>query len=111
MTPEKALDISLLLEFYGALLTERQRELVEFYYTDDLSLSEIAENLGITRQGVRDGLRKAEEALSSFEEKLKLSYLFREREKTVVLVKKKLAERNIDDPELIEDLDKLVSLG
>ena len=111
MTPEKALDISLLLEFYGALLTERQRELVEFYYNDDLSLSEIAENLGITRQGVRDGLRKAEEALSSFEEKLKLSYLFREREKTVVLVKKKLVERNIDDPELIEDLDKLVSLG
>ncbi len=111
MTPEKALDISLLLEFYGELLTERQRELVEFYYNDDLSLSEIAENLGITRQGVRDGLKKAEDALLSFEEKLKLFELWREREKTVALIKKKLEKSGQNDSEIITALDKLIALG
>ncbi|MBQ7847547.1 MAG: DNA-binding protein, partial [Clostridia bacterium] len=43
----------MLLDFYGELLTERQRELADLYYNDDLSLSEVAEECGITRQGVR----------------------------------------------------------
>jgi len=55
---------------YGKLLTEKQRDLVDFYYNEDLSLGEIAENLGISRQGVRDGLIHAEEALRAYEEAL-----------------------------------------
>ena len=50
----KNLEIALLFDFYGEMLTEKQRDVVELYYDDDLSLSEIAENEGITRQGVRD---------------------------------------------------------
>ena len=68
----KDLTISILLDAYGALLTERQRELVDLYYNEDLSLAEISENTGITRQGVRDGIKKSESFLRECEEKLGL---------------------------------------
>lgn len=68
----KDLALSALLDIYGGLLTEKQRLLFELYYDEDLSLSEIAENEGITRQGVRDALKKAEHQLHFFEETLGL---------------------------------------
>ena len=52
----KNLEISYLLDFYSEMLTQKQREVIEYYYNDDLSLSEIAMNEGITRQGVRDSI-------------------------------------------------------
>ena len=61
-----------LYDVYGALLTERQRDLFELYYEQDLSLSEISEEAGITRQGARDAIGHAEAALRGFEEKLGL---------------------------------------
>ncbi len=64
--------LSLLLDFYGGMLTETQREMFEFYYNDDLSLSEIAENEGITRQGVRDSVKRAESQLTDMENRLGL---------------------------------------
>ena len=111
MTPEKALDISLLLEFYGDLLTERQRELAELYYNDDLSLSEVAENVGITRQGVRDGLKKAEDVLKGAEEKLHMYASWRERERLVSVIEKRLSETNNSDPEIMSALEGLRALG
>ena len=54
------LEMSLLFDFYGETLTEKQRELFDLYYNEDLSLSEIAEHAGITRQGVRDSIKRAE---------------------------------------------------
>ena len=66
----KDLGLVLLLDCYGELLTERQRALAELYYNEDLSLSEIAEMHGITRQAVRDSLRHSEGLLLSTEEKL-----------------------------------------
>ncbi len=65
----KNLEISALLDVYGAFLPEKQRLLSEYYYNDDLSLSEIAENEGITRQGVRDLIKRAETQLITLEEK------------------------------------------
>lgn len=70
--------ISLLLDFYGDMLTEKQREVIEFYYNEDLSLSEIAENEGITRQGVRDAIKHAESQLLEMEDRLGLVKRFRE---------------------------------
>ena len=67
---EKNLNVSILLDFYGAMLTEKQREAVEYYYNDDLSLSEIADNQGISRQGVRDAIKHGEAALDELEQKL-----------------------------------------
>ena len=66
----KNLDVVLLADFYGEMLTENQRKFIEFYYNDDLSLSEIAQNEGITRQGVRDAVKRAENQLFDMEKKL-----------------------------------------
>ncbi|MGB3912860.1 MAG: YlxM family DNA-binding protein [Thermacetogeniaceae bacterium] len=64
--------MALLSDFYGDLLTERQQEVIRFYYEQDLSLGEIAEHLNITRQAVHDILKRAERALEHYEEKLRL---------------------------------------
>lgn len=68
----KNLEISFLLDFYGDMLTSKQREAVENYYNDDLSLSEIASNQGITRQGVRDAIKRSEMIMQDMEERLGL---------------------------------------
>ncbi len=74
----KNLEISLLLDFYGEMLTEKQRDVVELYYNEDLSLSEIAAHSGITRQGVRDSIKRAEGVLLDLEERLGLARKFRQ---------------------------------
>ena len=75
----KDLSISYLLDFYGQMLTDKQREVTEFYYNDDLSLAEIADHCHITRQGVRDSIKRAEAQLREYEEKLGLARRFVER--------------------------------
>ena len=77
---EKNIEISLLFDFYGQLLKEQQRQAIMLYYNDDLSLAEIADQLGITRQGVRDCIKRSENLLYNFEEKLGLYKRFREVE-------------------------------
>ena len=67
---EEVLYFNELYDLYNGLLTEKQRELLEDYYNEDLSLSEIAENNLITRQAVRDNLKKGEKKLFEYEEKL-----------------------------------------
>lgn len=63
---------SLLFDFYGELLPEKQREFFRLYHEENCSLQEIADEYGVTRQGVHDGVRKAENSLRSYEEKLGL---------------------------------------
>ncbi len=67
---EKNVKISMLWQIYGKLLTEKQYEYIDYYYNNDLSLSEIAENENITRQAVRDIIKKGERKLFEYEEKL-----------------------------------------
>lgn len=67
---EEKVKISMLSQLYGKLLTEKQFEFIDDYYNNDLSLSEIAENNNITRQAVRDILKKGEKKLFQYEEKL-----------------------------------------
>ena len=69
---------SMLLDFYGDLLTDKQRECFSLYYNEDLSLSEIAEQRGISRQGVWDNIRRAEASLRDMEEKTGLIRRFRQ---------------------------------
>jgi predicted DNA-binding protein YlxM (UPF0122 family) len=73
----KNMAVGYLLDFYGGMLTERTRSIMEQYYRDDLSLGEIAENFGISRQGVRHVIKHAEEQLSLYESTLGLSAQFR----------------------------------
>ena len=72
----KNLEISYLIDFYGDMLTQKQHDFLVYYYDEDLSLSEIAENEGITRQGVRDAIKRAEAQLLDMESKLKLAERF-----------------------------------
>ncbi len=76
----KDLKISVLLDFYGEMLTEKQKEVVELYYNEDLSLGEIAQIAQITRQGVRDSIKRAEAVLLDLEERLHLAEKFRQVE-------------------------------
>lgn len=69
---DKNIEVSMLCQIYGPLLTEKQLQILEDYYNLDLSLSEIAENNGITRQAVRDIIKKGETKLFNYEEKLKI---------------------------------------
>ena len=71
---------SMLYDFYGSLLNKAQNEVMALYHEDNLSLSEIAEELGQTRQAVHYTLRKAEKALESYEEKLGLLASYRENQ-------------------------------
>ena len=76
-TVAKNLEISFLLDFYGDVLTERQREVMEQYYNDDLSLAEIADNFGITRQGVRDSIKRGEGIILDLEQKVGFAARYR----------------------------------
>ena len=67
--PEDRLYRSMLLDFYGELLTPRQRECYELHFNDDLSLSEVAEQCGISRQGAWDNIRRASDTMEELEEK------------------------------------------
>ena len=115
----KNLEISNLLDFYGDVLTEKQRDVLEQYYNDDLSLAEIAENFGITRQGVRDVIVRAEGILSDLEDKTGLIKRFHAMQKQLQEIEQAAGEilersHRYDDPQLealavkIQDIAKLM---
>ena len=98
---EKA-KISLLFDFYAPMLTSRQAEIMQFYYGDDLSLQEIAENTGLSRQGVRDALTKSEKILLDCEEKLGLYEKYRKLCDDLDYIIERLQQ--IDQNETINDI-------
>lgn len=83
---EKNVKISMLCELYGKLLTEKQLDILENYYDNDLSLSEIAENEGITRQAVRDIIKKGENKLFDLEEKLGIMERMLKQEEQIAII-------------------------
>lgn len=80
---EKNVQISMLLQMYGALLTKTQYEFLDDYYNSDLSLSEIAENRNMTRQAARDNIKKGENKLFEYEEKLGMMQKTMKQEKKI----------------------------
>ena len=97
---DKDLRISVLLDHDGAMLTDKQREVIDLYYNDDLSLAEIAEQEGITRQGVRDNIKRGEAQLLEMEQKLhaarrfeRLAALVSEADETLAAIEKDYADR------------------
>lgn len=103
---EKNLNIGFLLDFYGEILSDKKRSVLEFYYNDDLSLSEIASEIGISRQGVRDAIKKGEDELLFLEEKLGLAKRFRGFEETAARIKA-LSEKETLSTELREEILRL----
>lgn len=89
---EEKVRISILLELYGKLLTEKQYEFMDYYYNQDLSLSEIGDNNDITRQAVRTILLKSKKKLEEYESKLK----FMQKEEKIKKYIEELEETNVD---------------
>ncbi len=87
---EERMTISLLLDFYGALLTERQRECYAMHHEDDMSLGEIAEEMNISRQAVHDNIERAKASMEGYEQKLHLIEQYLLRRKIVKELKEEL---------------------
>lgn len=110
----KDLKITFLLDFYGDMLTDKQREVVEAYYNEDLSLAEIAEDRDITRQGVRDAIKRAEQQLMEMEDRLGLAKRFKEVQDALTVIcdcAVSIQERNGgqgDDPEIRENVARIL---
>ena len=105
---EKDLSLSLLYDIYSPLLSEKKREAFEGYYLSDLSLSEIAENAGISRQGVRDVIVRAEAAMQEIEDKTGIIRRFESQRPHLDAIESAAAEmktinyRRYEDPRLTE---------
>ncbi len=98
--------MTMLFDFYGELLTERQKEFFDLYYNEDLSLSEIAENSGISRQGVRDVIVRAEGVMQEVEDKTGLIRRYLQMQEHVKALQDAAAElrtinyRQYEDPRI-----------
>ncbi len=84
---EKLVKLGILFDFYGKLLSQKQYDIIELYYMDDLSLAEIAQELEISRQAVFDTLKRAEEKLNNYEEQLKLVEKFYKSQESIIRIK------------------------
>ena len=106
------LDISLLYDFYGELLNDSQRQVVELSVNEDLSLAEVAEILGISRQGVRDSLNRAQRKLCEYESKLGLLKAYRQRRERDDTVRALIAEIKHKEgcDSIMPQLDKIEEL-
>lgn len=101
----KDLSVSVLLDFYGELLTPKQTEALDLYYNKDLSLAEIAEDTGVSRQGVRAFIKQGEAHLVNFEEKLGMAKRFAEISRLVEEVEAELP-KNSGATQKIEEIKK-----
>ena len=107
--------MTMLFDFYGELLTPRQREFFDLYYNEDLSLAEIAENAGISRQGVRDVIVRAEAAMQEVEDKTGIIKRFEAQRPHLDAIAAAAAEiqtinyRQYDNPQLTGLTEKIAA--
>ncbi|MDC3416422.1 putative DNA-binding protein [Aquibacillus salsiterrae] len=105
---EKTTRINFLFDFYQELLTPKQRNYMEMYYLEDLSLGEISESFDVSRQAVYDNIRRTETMLESYEKKLHLYEKFAERRQIVEQLESRLTDTN--DSEIKELINLLKEL-
>ncbi len=107
--------MTMLFDFYGEVLTERQKEFFDLYYNEDLSLAEIAENYGISRQGVRDVIVRAEAIMTELEDKTGLLKRFMQMQSKLTAIEEAAAAirtinyRQYDNAELAELADRIAA--
>ena len=115
----KDLEMGYLLDFYGEVLTQKQREMLRQYYNADLSLSEIVENFGITRQGARDAIKHGETTLKELEEKVGFAARYRRVQQKLEQLEQLVIDTrfectgphaNITTTEYVETLTKMLEL-
>ena len=98
---------TMLLDLYGELLTDKQRECYDLHYNEDLSLSEIAEQLSISRQGVWDNIRRAETSLEEYEEKTGLLERFDTVREKIAAIKRECVKLGPSAEEIVSELAAL----
>jgi predicted DNA-binding protein YlxM (UPF0122 family) len=108
----KVIEMGILFDFYGNLLTDKQRFIIELYYLEDLSLAEIAEQMNISRQGVYDTLKRAEIKLYNYEKKLGLIKKFqsnKEKIKTILNYSYEIEKeaKSIKNDEIVEKSERI----
>jgi Uncharacterized protein conserved in bacteria len=106
-------EMSLLLDFYGQMLTDRQFEIMDLHFNDDLSLSEISQQLGISRQGVHDNIKRGKATLFEYEQKLKLVEKFAQQKNQAVQaleLVKTIDKNNLsdDDSQKLAGIEKVI---
>ena len=99
--------IGWLLDFYGPLLTNRQEQCLKQHYEEDLSLAEIAIELGITRQAVHDNLQRGIQTLEEYEDKLHLVAAYQERQKTLNMLRDELSKPTLEHNKIAILLEQL----
>lgn len=102
---DKISEISMLLDFYGGLLTEKQRRIMTYHFEEDMSLGEISEELHISRQAVYDIIKRSEKVLRKYEMELGLINRFLLQKQKLMDIKKLLIEHHSD-----EELTRAVGL-
>lgn len=108
---EKFLHMSTLFDFYGPLLTDKQKRCLQMHLYEDFSLSEISEELGISRQAVYDTLRRSEQIMQQYEEKLGLvARLRKEKEELVSIIAdlESIERKSVDDKVDIKDISNII---
>ena len=93
-----------LLAWYGSLLTDNQLKIMESYYQADLSLAEIAENNGVSRAAIHATIKRSEELLLGYEEKLEVVSKFKKRSKQYSLLK---GLKNLKVDKIVKELEKI----
>ena len=115
----KDFEMGYLLDFYGEVLTPKQREMLRQYYNDDLSLSEIGENFGITRQGARDAIKHGETTLKELEAKVGCAARYRRVQGTLEQLEQLVIDARFEctglyakltTTEYVETLNKMLGL-
>ena len=104
----RKVELAWLMDFYGGMLTEKQRQVLRLHCEEDMSLGEIAQEAGISRQGVHDQLTRAARRLFDMEEKLGMAARFRRMEDGLTRCREALRDRRYDEAEMT--LDALIRL-
>ncbi|MEI3610924.1 putative DNA-binding protein [Pseudogracilibacillus sp. SO30301A] len=106
---EKTTRINMLYDFYHLLLTDKQKDYMELYYREDYSLGEIASESNVSRQAVYDNIKRTEQLLETYEEKLKLYSKFQQRQNLLTELKEKSKQAKLSDQlaEIIDALQKI----
>ncbi len=101
---KEVVELSMLYDFYGELLTESAKRVFEGYVLDDMTLAEISEETGVSRQGIHDSIKKTEKKLYSFEEKLHLASKFEAMKEDVTRIREKAEQVKNGNMECLDDI-------
>ncbi|EMX4359895.1 putative DNA-binding protein [Listeria innocua] len=107
---EKTNRMNLLFDFYQELLTTKQKSYVSFYYLDDYSLGEIAEEFEVSRQAIYDNIKRTEESLEKYEGKLGMLRKYQQREKLFDQLEAQLTKKNFLDEQVKDTLEQLKNI-